>query len=87
MSLIKEGYGHDDFHIYPCPKCGKVPTVVRSTDPAEIQKRYSVRCTSEGCRINKGVYGPTETFAIVEWNNFACKITCPKTPSEGIVHS
>ena len=87
MSLIKEGYGHDDFHIFQCPKCGKIPQVKRNADPAEIKKRYSVKCTSEGCRINKEVYGPTETFAIVEWNNFASKVVCPKTESEGLVRS
>lgn len=87
MSVLNEGMGHKEFHIFACPKCGKTPTVNRSSDPAEIDRRYSVRCTAELCRVNKPVYAPTETMAIVEWNRFVSKILCPNTGSEGLVRS
>ena len=87
MSVLNEGTGNKEFHIFACPKCGKTPTVKRSPDPAEIAKRYSVKCYSEPCRLNKIVYAPTETMAIVEWNRVASKILCPKTDSEGFFRS
>lgn len=73
--------------IFACPKCGRIPSVIRSKDPAEIDKRYSVVCDSNSCRITRIVYGPTKFMAIDKWNNFAAKIVCPKTASEGVVRS
>lgn len=87
MSVLNEGIGHKEFHIFMCPKCGKTPSVKRSPDPSEIAKRYSIKCSSETCRLNKTVYAPTETMAIVEWNRFASKVVVPKTSSEDFVRS
>lgn len=87
MSILNDMKGAKDFKIFACPKCGKIPSVKRSPDPAEIDKRYSVTCTTEGCAINKKVYGTTETSAIVEWNRFASKVVCPKTATEDYIRN
>ena len=73
--------------IFSCPKCGNTPSVIRSDDPSEIDKRYSVRCASDICRINKVTYGATKIMAINNWNNFAAKVICPKTSTEDFVRA
>ena len=73
--------------IFACPKCGRIPSVIRSKDPAEIDKRYSIRCASNICRVNKVTYGATKIMAINNWNNFVAKVICPKTSTEDFVRS
>ena len=66
-----------------CPKCGKKPVMKRSEDPAEIDKRYSVRCSDiENCKYKKVIYGPTKNAAIKFWNDKVCRVAVNHTESE-----
>ena len=76
-----------DFHILPCPKCGVVPKVVRSSDPAELDKRYSLKCKGSECKFHQEFAAPTETLCIVNWNNGVSRVNIRHTNSEGIVRS
>lgn len=66
-----------------CPKCGKEPTIERSKDPAEMEKRYSVRCTDiSTCKFKNVIYGATKDIAIKKWNDRVCRVAINHTESE-----
>lgn len=72
-----------DLHPISCPKCGKLPIVNRSGDPAEIGKRYFVHCSDiDNCKYKKTAYGTTKSIAIKEWNNKVCRVAVNHTESE-----
>ena len=74
-----------NFHILPCPKCGNTPKVKRHPDPSEMVKRYSLKCGSLDCKFNQEFTAPTETLAIVNWNNGVSRVNIRHTGSEGII--
>ena len=72
-----------DLHPISCPKCGKKPMVKRTSDPAEIGKRYSVQCSDmDNCKYKKIAYGATELLAIKLWNDKVCRVAVNHTESE-----
>ena len=56
----------EEFHIYPCKLCGKVPLVIKNNN-VEDETRYKL----SHCDIE--VNGHTETQCIVNWNKLSTK--------------
>lgn len=63
-------------NILPCPRCGKIPTIHRIEDPAEINKRYEITCNcTDGISVAAVLAkGPTEQMTIKLWNDKATRV-------------
>ena len=60
--------------VLVCYSCRKRPLIFKSEDPAEIDKRYGVKCPDEECKVKTTIYGPTKTVAIDNWNQYCRRL-------------